>query len=72
MSPRLDEQALIEPISAEQPCGQNLEDTIVLSAFDALRLFGQASSPEARPDADGDDREKEIAMARPPLEWDRI
>lgn len=62
--------ALREPISAEQPCGVNLEDTAVLSALDALRLFGQARSPEAPPDDDGG--EKELAKARPPLEWDRI
>jgi type VI secretion system protein ImpA len=72
MSAGWDGQALIEPISAAQPCGQNLDETPVLSALDALRLFGQASSPEARPDADDGDREKELAKARPPLEWDRI
>ena len=65
-----DGQSLREPISAEQPCGQNLDDTDVLSAFDALRLFGQVRSPEAPPDAD--EGEKELAKARPPLEWDRI
>jgi type VI secretion system protein ImpA len=70
MGAPVDGQALIDPISADQPCGENLEDTAVLSALDALRLFGQARSPEARPDAD--DRDKELAKARPPLEWDRI
>ena len=34
------------------PAAQNLDDTNVLAAFDALRLFGQARSPEAPPDAD--------------------
>jgi type VI secretion system protein ImpA len=63
-------RALREPISPEQPCGVNLEDTAVLSALDALRLFGQARSPEAPPDDDGG--EKELSKARPPLEWDRI
>jgi type VI secretion system protein ImpA len=42
----------------------------LLSSFDSLRLFGQARSPEAPPDSDGD--EKELSKARPPLEWDRI
>lgn len=70
MSARWDGQALLEPISPEQPCGLNLDDTTVLSAFDALRLFGQARSPEAPPDAE--EGEKEQAKARPPLEWDRI
>jgi type VI secretion system protein ImpA len=65
-----DSQSLREPISGEQPCGQNLDDTGVLSAFDALRLFGQLRSLEAPPDAD--DEEKSLAKARPPLEWGRI
>jgi type VI secretion system protein ImpA len=67
-------RALREPISPEQPCGVNLDDTPVLSALlpalDALRLFGQARSPEAPPDDDGGERE--LSKARPPLEWDRI
>jgi len=70
MSARWDGQALLQPISAEQPCGVNLDDSLVLSSLDALRLFGQTRSPEAPPDSDGD--EKEQAKARPPLEWDRI
>ena len=70
MSAQWEGQALLEPISAEQPCGENLEDTAVLSSFDALRLFGQARSPEAPPDVDGD--EKELAKAKPPIEWGQI
>jgi len=34
---------LIEPISAESPCGVDLEDTQLLASFDAYRLFGQAA-----------------------------
>lgn len=34
---------LIEPISAEHPCGADLEDTQLLASFDAYRLFGQAA-----------------------------
>jgi type VI secretion system protein ImpA len=34
---------LIEPISADQPCGTDLEDTQLLASFDAYRLFGQAA-----------------------------
>jgi type VI secretion system protein ImpA len=70
MSARWDGQALLQPISPEQPCGVSLDDSLVLSSLDALRLFGQTRSPEAPPDSDGD--EKEQAKARPPLEWDRI
>jgi type VI secretion system protein ImpA len=70
MTARWDSQSLREPISAEQPCGEDLDATSVLSAFDALRLFGQLRSPEAPPDAD--DEENALAKARPPLEWERI
>ncbi|HEY0686710.1 MAG TPA: type VI secretion system protein TssA [Steroidobacter sp.] len=34
---------LLEPISADQPCGTDLEDTQLLASFDAYRLFGQAA-----------------------------
>ena len=70
MNARWDGQALLQPISPEQPCGVSLDDSILLSSLDALRLFGQARSPEAPPDPEGD--EKELAKARPPLEWDKI
>jgi len=70
MNARWDGQALLQPISPEQPCGVSLDDSILLSSLDAVRLFGQARSPEAPPDPEGD--EKELAKARPPLEWDKI
>lgn len=35
--------ALREPLSAEAPCGEDLEDTQLLASFDAYRLFGQAT-----------------------------
>lgn len=37
------ESQLLEPITAEQPCGQNLEDTQLLASFDTFRLFGQST-----------------------------
>ncbi len=78
MTAGVDEQALLEPISVEQPCGQNLDESpvlpgapsAILSDLDALRLFGQARSPEAPPDPD--EPERETAKARVPIEWDRI
>ncbi|MFL6606206.1 MAG: type VI secretion system protein TssA [Steroidobacteraceae bacterium] len=33
-------ESLVEPISAEAPCGADLEDTQLLAGFDAYRLFG--------------------------------
>ena len=76
-----DAEALLEPISAEQPCGQNLDEapvlpgsqTAILSEFDALRLFGQSRSPEAPPEPEGGEEGRyEAAKVRPPLEWDRL
>lgn len=40
MSP-LSSQALLEPISADAPCGESLEDTQLLASFDTFRVFGQ-------------------------------
>jgi type VI secretion system protein ImpA len=36
-------QSLIEPLSDENPCGEDLEDTQLLASFDGYRLFGQAA-----------------------------
>ncbi|MBV9725830.1 MAG: type VI secretion system ImpA family N-terminal domain-containing protein [Gammaproteobacteria bacterium] len=36
-------QGLLLPLSEAAPCGQSLEDTATLSAFDAYKLFGQQS-----------------------------
>jgi type VI secretion system protein ImpA len=72
---------LQEPITAEQPCGQNLDEapvlpgaeTAILSDFDAFRLFGQSRSPEAPPEPDeSEDGGREAAKVRPPIEWDRL
>ncbi len=74
-------EGLLEPITAEQPCGQNLDEapvlpgaqTAILSEFDALRLFGQSRSPEAPPEpAGGEEERREAEKVRPPIEWDRI
>ncbi len=50
MNERWESQALLQPIAADQPCGENLEDTPLLASFDALRLFGQSRSLDAPPE----------------------
>ena len=40
---RIADTALLEPISAETPCGEDLEDTQLLASFDAYRIFGQSA-----------------------------
>lgn len=40
----IDDAALIEPIAAEAPCGESLEDTQLLASFDAYGLFGRTAA----------------------------
>ncbi len=67
MSARWEPQ-LLQPITEEQPCGVNLEDTELLASFDAFRLFGQSKALDARPDPD----EKWIPKPRESPEWGQI
>ena len=50
MNPDWDARPLMEPLSAERPCGQNLEDTAVLASFDAFHLFGHSAPLDPAPD----------------------
>ena len=45
----IDAQALLQPITAEQLCGEDVEYTL-LPAFDSYRVFGQATIPDPQPD----------------------
>jgi len=45
----IDAQALLEPISADRLCGEDVEYTL-LPAFDSYRVFGQATRPDPQPD----------------------
>jgi type VI secretion system protein ImpA len=49
MSPGWNTQTLIEPITADAPCGESLEDTQLLASFDAFRVFGQSTPLEPAP-----------------------
>lgn len=40
MSSRWESPELLQPITAERPCGDDLEDTALLASFDRFRLFG--------------------------------
>lgn len=67
------DQTLIEPLSADAPCGVDLEDSPALSALDATRLFGQSESFEALPaKPDPDDKDREKPKEKPPLDWSFI
>ena len=63
---------LLEPITAEHPCGQNLEDTALLASFDGYRLYGRTKPLEAVADsADGTPKTLEDRDERPP-DWGEI
>jgi type VI secretion system protein ImpA len=68
MSARWEGSQLIEPITPEHPCGVNLEDTELLSSFDAFRLFGQARPLDAPAEPD----EKRVPKPRESPEWVEI
>lgn len=40
---RIADTGLLEPLSEESPCGEDLEDTQLLASFDAYRIFGQSA-----------------------------
>jgi type VI secretion system protein ImpA len=39
---------LVQPITPEAPCGENLENSPLLSSLDSLRVFGQDAPPDKR------------------------
>jgi type VI secretion system protein ImpA len=46
----IDGSGLLEPISTDRPCGDDLEDTQLLASFDAFRIFGQTVPLDAETD----------------------
>jgi len=68
MSARWESPQLLQPITEERPCGENLEDTELLASFDAFRLFGQARPLDAPAEPD----EKRIPKPRESPEWGQI
>jgi type VI secretion system protein ImpA len=47
---RWEGKELLQPITAEEPCGQSLEDTPLLASFDTYRLFGQSTPLDPVPE----------------------
>lgn len=54
MSAGWQRSTLLEPISADQPCGQNLEDTALLASFDGYRLYGRSKPLDVASSAAGE------------------
>ena len=44
------EDALVQPIAPDRPCGEDLEDTPLLASFDAFRVFGQSAPHDPVPE----------------------
>ena len=62
------EESLLQPITADQPCGENLEDTELLASFDTYRLFGQSHPLDAPASPD----EKRVPKPLSSPEWGEI
>jgi len=62
------EEALLEPITADKPCGESLEDTELLASFDIFRLFGQSRPLDAPAEPD----EKRVPKPADSPEWATI
>lgn len=63
---------LLQPISTDQPCGQNLEDTPLLASFDAYRLYGRTKPLEAAPEPDEDTPKTVQDRDEQPPDWGEI
>src|SRR4029434_2732537 len=62
MTAAWDRQALLQPIAADSPCGENLEDTPLLASFDTFRVFGRRRSPE---DPEGQKPDPQAGLEKP-------
>jgi type VI secretion system protein ImpA len=62
------EESLLQAITPDQPCGENLEDSELLASFDTYRLFGQARPLDAPAEPD----EKRIPKPIASPEWVEI
>jgi type VI secretion system protein ImpA len=63
---------LLQPISDEQPTGQNLEDTALLASFDAYRLYGRTKPLEPAPEPDPDAPKTVQDRDEQPPDWSEI
>jgi type VI secretion system protein ImpA len=50
MTAPLVDEALVQPIAADRPCGEDLEDTQLLASFDAFRVFGLSMPYDPMPE----------------------
>jgi type VI secretion system protein ImpA len=73
MSAEWDAQRLIEPITPDLPCGENLDDSDGLAALDAFQIFGQTSlDPEPKDPAAPGAKPREPRPSDRPPNWQAI
>jgi type VI secretion system protein ImpA len=63
---------LLQPITADQPCGQNLEDTPLLASFDTYRLYGRTKPLEPAPEPDENAPKTVQDRDEQPPDWGEI
>jgi type VI secretion system protein ImpA len=63
---------LLEPITAEQPCGQNLEDTALLNSFDGYRLYGRTTSWAAEAASATEEAGKSVPSNEKEPDWNDL
>jgi len=64
---------LLEPISPEEPCGKNLDDSDALSLLDSYQIFGQSSLDPEPPDKDKPaSARKEARKGDRPPNWQEV
>ena len=68
------EAQLLQPITGDQPCGENLEDTDKLTSFDTFRIFGQVRPLDAPVEQNEKGQPAETRIPKPPEspEWREI
>src|SRR5262245_31170735 len=70
MSTHWNGQELLQPVTADEPCGKNLEDSSTLASIDAYQIFGQAMLEPVN--GDGAPARKEVRKSDRPPDWEQI
>jgi type VI secretion system protein ImpA len=71
MSSHWNGQNLLEAVTAEEPCGKNLEDSDTLASIDAYQIFGQTTL-EAVANGDGAPARREVRKSDRPPDWEQL
>jgi len=64
-------QDLLSPVTADAPCGKNLEDSETLASLDAYQIFGQVTLEPVKSE-DGEPVRREARKSDRPPNWGQI